>query len=158
MRSLADWKLLNEDIEDMKLPMGLKQQKDPDWERLRMVWGSGSKPVNQRLVTMLRPKIEQIQDMMVRQMSANNKDIESFRDVPPELRDQIAQALVVATMMTFYQAAVPDSAALGARTRFDPRKLKAAGKTPVKPTAAPKPAGPSPLPQDEVDAPAGWKG
>lgn len=132
MKSLQEWRYLHENS-------------NPEWEQLKKVWGTGNVRVNPQLVNMLRIKIEGIKERFIKQQG-----VENFRELPPQARDEMAQALVVAVLKAFYQDLGSD---IGPKTMFNPNKLGHALDQPM------SPAGPAAdMPQNQVDAPAGWKG
>lgn len=112
---------------------------DPEWEKLKSEWGGGSKSVNANLVSKMRLKVEGIKDSFARDLG--DKKIQSFRDVPPGMRDELAKAIIVATLKSFYGD-------MGIST----------GPVKEQPKQPPKPQQPAPTEQPEPNAPAGWKG
>lgn len=59
-------------------------------------------PVNPELKAFITPRIGKIQEAIVLQLSQSSPNVKSFRDVPPDIRDQYAQAIVAATLETFF--------------------------------------------------------
>ncbi len=115
MKSLHEWRAANS---------------DPEWEQMKK-WAGRS--VDQNLVKTVGMKIEAIKENFARQMG--DPKVNSWRDVPPNMRDGLAQAIVVATMKSFY----PGGPEMASRQ--------------------PKPAAASqPRPDQENNAPSGWKG
>lgn len=128
MRSLNEWRLA---------------ANDPEWEQMKHVWGGGKKTVDPNLVNKMKLKVESIKEQFVRELG--DKKIQSFRDVPPHMRDGLAQAIVVATLKAFYS----ETEASGGRGTFDQSRLgKMQNQKPV----------PEQQPQQQLTAPAGWKG
>jgi hypothetical protein len=130
--------------------------KDPDWDELRRVWGSGKKQVNSSLVSAFRMKVEQFKERMIQKMSKQQgrEEMRSFHDVPIAEKDQMAQALVVAVLTSFYDT--------GSSTSFDPTKREMpfanrSGDTPNTPNAAPMPK-PGGMEEAPAEAPEGWTG
>lgn len=113
---------------------------DPEWDKLKYEWGGNSKNVDPSLINKMKLKIEGIKDNFAKEFG--DPKIQSFRDVPPGMRDELAKALVVATMKAFY-------ADLGSNS-INP---KDAGPTPKKTTTPNTQTG-----EPEPQAPAGWKG
>jgi hypothetical protein len=124
MKSLSEWRLANS---------------DPDWEHVKSVWGGGNKTLDANLVNKMKLKVEGIKEWFVREIG--DKNISSFRDVPPNMRDALAQAIVAATMKVFYS-----------ETSGQP------GMAAIDSTKAKEPMAPTPQPQQQLNAPAGWKG
>lgn len=122
MKSFTEWKI-----------------EDPDWSRLKAVWGSGAKHVDPMIVNKLKLKIEGITDQYIKGL--NNPNIKEFRDLPPNLRDSLAQSLVVATLKAFYSNF--DSDASGSRTALNTQKLGQFQQE---------------EPQNNMTAPANWRG
>jgi hypothetical protein len=124
MKSLCEWRLANS---------------DPDWEKVKSTWGGGKKTLDPNLVNKMRVKIEGIKEWFVRELG--EPKITSFRDVPPNMRDSLAQAIVAATMKVFYTEGgdVP-------------------GMATIDQTKSQQPNVPAPQPQNQTSAPAGWKG
>jgi hypothetical protein len=123
MKSFTEWKM-----------------EDPDWSRLKMVWGSGSKHVDPTLVSKLKLKIQALTNQHIRDL--NDPKITTFRDMPPEARDSFAQALVVATLKAFY--AEFGSEATGGKASLNTQQLGKFQQTLQ--------------PQNDLNAPADWKG
>lgn len=118
---------------------------DPDWEQTKKIWGTGSKQVDPKMVNMVRPKIEKIQDQYTQTLKAGDPKIQTFRDVPPQERDRLAQAIVIATLSAFYQSLGSEGLG-GSKTTLNPHDFKNLSQTPAT------------LPQDDTQAPQGWKG
>lgn len=115
---------------------------DVEWENLKYSWGTGSIPVDPMMLTMMRQRVSAIQDRIVKDMKAQDPKVQSFRDVPAAARDQYAKALVVAVLQLFYSAIDPNAA--GSKRVFNQQKLGDFQQ--------------QTLPQDQITAPAGWKG
>jgi hypothetical protein len=114
MKSFKDWRLF--------------EGYNPLWEQLK----SQKLPADDSVKQIVLPKIEKIQEELVNRVKAS--DIESYRELPPKLRDLYAQTMVACVLEVFY----PHQTA---------------------PTAAPQPkqkpvSEPSMLPQDEMLPPA----
>lgn len=118
MKSFSQWRL--------------HEAGDPKWDALK----TASFSVDDSMVSMVRPKIEKIAEELVHRLKGQN--ISSLRDLPPDLRDQYAQAMVKSVMETFYP-------------------VSSAPTTVPLPQAKPS-KGPITLPQDEVLPPVGAKG
>jgi hypothetical protein len=129
MNSFREWKLLNEFA-------------DPEWENLKYVWGGGTKHVDVTLVNKLKLKVQSIVDQYIRDLG--DPKVTSFRELPPHMRDSLAQSLVVATLKAFYTGL--EGTPTGGASMFDQQKLGKAQ------------AAPTPQPQTDVAAPSGWKG
>jgi hypothetical protein len=123
MKSLSEWRLA---------------ASDPDWEKVKSMWGGGKKTLDANLVKQMTLQIERIKETFVRDLG--EKNITNFREVPPSMRDALAQAIVAATMKAFYSEAGGVSG------------MASTAPTDQKPTA------PAPQPQQQTNAPAGWKG
>lgn len=130
MNSFEEWKLLREFA-------------DPEWENLKHVWGGGTKRVDPTLVNKLKMKIQNITDQYIKEL--NDPQITNFRELPPHLRDALAQSLVVATLKAFYIEVGSD--ATGGKGMFDQKKL---GKFQQQAGMV--------QPQQDMTAPSGWKG
>lgn len=130
--------------------------KDPDWEELRRVWGSGKKPVDTSLVSDFRMKVERYKEKMIEKMSQQQgrENITGFHDVDIAEKDKMAQSLVVAVLTSFYDT--------GSSSTFDPTKREMpfanrSGNAPNTPNAAPMPK-PGGMEEAPVEAPKGWEG
>lgn len=108
------------------------------WENLKFVWGSGQIPIDPKIKNFVKGRLGKIQDAIVASLSQGNPKIRSFRDVPPEMRDRFAQAIVAATLELFFSSL--DPAATGAPATFNQQQL---GKYTQS----------QPLPQDEPKTP-----
>ena len=95
-------------------------------------------PQNPEMKAFIAPRVGKIQEAIVARLNEQNPKVKSFRDVPPELRDQFAQAIVSATMELFFSGMDPQ---MGQSTQ---------NQAPQKPQAM--------LPQDEPQAPAASRG
>jgi len=129
MKSFHEWKLLCEFA-------------DLDWENLKKVWGSGAKHVDNNLVKKLQQKIQSIIEKEIGDL--NDPKVTNFREMPPHMRDSLAQAIVIATLKAFYLEAGSD--ATGGRSVFDQNKLGDYQQQTMD------------QPQDDITAPQGWKG
>ena len=119
------------------------KQGDPEWDQLKYVWGSGNKHVDMSLVNKMRLKVQAITDQYIRDL--NDPNIKNLRELPPAMRDSLAQSIVVATLKAFYSELGSD--VTGGRGVFNQQKL---GKF--------QNAAPLNQPQDNAEAPSGWKG
>jgi hypothetical protein len=106
MKSLNEWRTK-------------KSTHDVEWENLKFVWGSGTVPIDPKIKSFVKPRVGKIQDAIV--ASLGDPKIKSFRDVPPDLRDQFAQAVVAATLELFFGAFDPHAAGTG--SSFNQRTL-----------------------------------
>lgn len=124
MKSLNEWRIANS---------------DPDWESVKNIWGGSKKSLDANLVSKVKLKIEAIKEWFIHQIG--DKNISSFRDVPPNMRDALAQAIVAATIKAFYSeiSGQPGMATIDA-------------------TKSQQPISPVKQPQQQLEAPAGWKG
>ena len=118
MKSFSQWKL--------------QEAQNPVWENLK----STQLPMNDSVRQLVLPKLERVQEELVRRLAGQK--IQSYRDVPPHLRDMYAQTIVSCVLELFYpnQTAPTDMAV---------PKLK-------------KPDEPIALPQDQFVTPAASKG
>ena len=117
---------------------------DPDWEQTKRIWGTGTKPVDPKILSMVRPRIERIQDQYTQSLKAGDPKIQSFRDVPPDERDKLAQAIIVATLSAFYGSL--DAVGVGGKSTMKAADFKNLSQQPEQ------------LPQDTITAPKGWEG
>lgn len=132
MKSLREWRALIEAY-------------NPEWENLKFVWGSKAQHVDTSLVNAFKLKVAKIQQDYIKQL--NNPQVQELRDLPADQRDNLAQALVVAVLKSFYQNL--DASVSGGKTTFNAAKLG---------TNLKKFPGQSENPGDEVNAPKNWKG
>jgi hypothetical protein len=138
MRSFDQWKI--------------QESKDPDWDELRRVWGAGKKPVNRTLMNSFKMRVEKFKEAMVAKAAKENDRIQSFRDIPLDQKDMMAQSLVVAVLQAFYDT--------GGST-FDPTKRDTPmGNMPGNQPNTPPPGMPqqSGLEGSPAEAPEGWTG
>ncbi len=135
MRSFEQWKIL--------------ESKDLDWDELRRVWGAGKKPVDRTLMNSFKMRVEKFKEAMVAKLAKQNDRIQSFRDVPLDQKDMMAQSLVVAVLQAFYDT--------GGST-FDPtkREMPMANMPGNQPNIPP--GGPSGMEGSPAEAPKGWTG
>lgn len=105
-----------------------------DWDHIKAM----KFPANPDIKAFVAPRVGKIQEAIVLKLNEGNPKIKSFRDVPPEVRDQFAQAIVSATLELFFGG-------------MDPRGTQSSsGQQP-----APAPRGPAPmLPQDDPKTPS----
>ena len=136
MKSLTDWKFER-----------LREDYDPEWDQLKHVWGSGNKKADNFLVNKLKLKIESIVDQYIKNL--NNPAITTFRDLPPENRESLAQSLVIATLKAFYSQEGNDPT--GGKSSFNADKLGKFQKASEKEIL-------NPLTSDDNEPPTGWKG
>lgn len=129
MKSINEWRM---------------SRNDPDWEQTKKIWGTGTKPVDPKIVNMVRPRIERIQDQYTSTLKAGDPKIQSFRDVPPEERDKLAQAIIIATLSAFYGSM--EAAGVGGKSTMNATDFKKLAQQPEQ------------LPQDTITAPKGWEG
>jgi len=106
---------------------------DADWERIKNM----NLPVESSVKSFVSSKISDLQDRIVQLLKSDK--IQSFRDVPPDVRDQYAKAIVAATMELFYPTV--DSVV----AKVEPKKEK-------------PDAGEVTMPQDELISPVASKG
>jgi len=130
MKSIKEWKMSQNE----------NTNNDPDWTQLMKVWGSGTKRVDKQIVNMIRPKIQRIQDQYVNTKKSSDPNIENFNDLSSEDINQLAQAIVVATLSVFYGTL--DSADVGGKSTMKASDFKRLDQKP----------------QDIFDAPKGWEG
>jgi hypothetical protein len=98
-------------------------------------------PTNPEMKAFISPRIGKIQEAIVFKLSEENPKIKSFRDVPPELRDQFAQAIISSTMESFFSSIEPQSS----QTNEPPENSMNSQQ-------------PQMLPQDEPQTPAASRG
>jgi len=118
MKSFSQWKM--------------QEAQNPVWENLK----STNLNVNDSVRQLALPKLEKIQEELVRRLVGQK--IQSYRDVPPNLRDMYAQTLVSCILEIFY----PNTTA---PTDIEIPKLKRSTE-------------PVYLPQDQFVTPAASKG
>lgn len=118
MKSFSQWRL--------------GEASDPKWESLK----TASFPVDDSIKSFVRPKIEKIAEELVNRLKGQK--ISSFRDLPPDMRDQYAQAMVACVMEVFYPV------------NSVPTEIPVPKSKPASP--------PTVMPQDEVLPPVGAKG
>lgn len=123
MKSIQEWRLKN-------------SQTDFQWENLKFVWGSGQIPIDPKIKNFVKGRLGKVQEAIVASLAQRDPKIRSFRDVPPEMRDRFAQAIVAATLELFFSSLDPT----GAPGMFNQQQL---GKV----------AQSQPLPQDEPKTP-----
>lgn len=83
MKSFKQWKL---------------NESDGNWNQIK----SMNFPSNPELKSFVMPKIGQLQDQIVSKLKQSDPKITSFRDMPPELRDQYAQTIISCTLEVFF--------------------------------------------------------
>lgn len=118
MKSLNEWRI-KEGVQNI------------EWNNIK----SMRFPVEPDVKSFILPKVEKIQEAIVLKLSQNNPNIKTFRDVPPELRDKFAQAIVSSTMEAFFNS-------LNQPSQIQPQ---------VQQQQSPQQA---PLPQDELRTPS----
>ena len=118
---------------------------DPDWEQTKKIWGTGTKQVDPKMINMVKSKIERIQDQYTQTLKAGDPKIQTFRDVPPQERDRLAQAIVIATISAFYQSLGSEGLG-GSKSTLNSNDFKNLSQNPAT------------LPQDDIQAPQEWKG
>ena len=120
MKSLKDWRI-KENIQNA------------EWDHIKSV----NLNANPEMNAFVSPKIGKLQELIVLKLNETNPTIKSFRDVPPEIRDQFAQAIISSTIETFFGEA----------------------ESPIQPPQMnQQPTQPQILPQDELQTPAASKG
>jgi hypothetical protein len=121
MRSFKNWRIK-------------EATENADWNHMKAM----KFPANPDIKAFVAPRIGKIQEAIVQKLAEGNPKVKSFRDVPPEIRDQFAQAIVSSTLELFFGGMDPGTPSSGQQP-------------------APAPKGPSPqpmLPQDEPKAPS----
>ena len=124
MQSLKQWRIK-------------ENSQNAEWERLK----SMSLVANPDVKAFVAPRVGKIQEAIVLKLSENNPKIKSFRDVPPEVRDQFAQAIVASTLESFFGGMDPTQSSHG---------------LPAPQAQTPHP--PQTLPQDEPQTPMASRG
>ncbi len=118
MKSFNEWKI-KEGVQNI------------EWNNIK----SMRFPVAPDIKSFILPRVEKIQEAIVLKLSQNNPNIKTFRDVPPELRDKFAQAIVSSTMESFFNSLnQPSQAQPQSQPQIQPQQ--------------------SPLPQDELRTPS----
>lgn len=127
MKSLKDWR-------------SSKINEDTAWNQIKDL-NIASDPSIKEFVL---PKIERIQEELIEKIKVNNPKIQTFRDVPPNMRDIFAQAIVSSVLDLFYEGMRSSPENYGKNNVSKPENLKIA---------------PSPiLPQDQLQTPVASKG
>lgn len=127
MKSLKDWR-------------SSKINEDTAWNQIKDL-NIASDPSIKEFVL---PKIERIQEELIEKIKVNNPKIQTFRDVPPNMRDIFAQAIVSSVLDLFYEGMRSSSENYGKNNVSKPENLKIT---------------PSPiLPQDQLQTPVASKG
>jgi len=124
MKSLKDWRIK-------------ENTQSAEWSYIK----SMKFPTNPEMKAFISPRIGKIQEAIVFKLSEENPKIKSFRDVPPELRDQFAQAIISSTMESFFSSIEPQSS----QTNEPPENSMNSQQ-------------PQMLPQDEPQTPAASRG
>jgi hypothetical protein len=120
MRSLNEWRIK-------------ENTQNAEWDHMKAM----KFPANPDIKAFVTPRVGKIQEAIVLKLAEGNPKVKSFRDVPPQIRDQFAQAIVSATLELFFGG-------------MDPQGSQSSG------GQAPAPQGPTPqpaLPQDEPKTP-----
>lgn len=125
MRSFEEWRI-KEDTQNA------------EWDRIKMM----RFPISPDIKAFITPRVGKLQEAVVARLNEQNPKIKSFREVPPEVRDQFAQAIVSATLELFFSSMDPQSSS--------------PGQPPAQVPKQPQP--PSMLPQDDIEAPSGSRG
>lgn len=125
MQSLKQWRL-KENLQNA------------EWERIKAM----TFVADPDMKMFVAPKIGKIQEAIVLKLSENNPKIKSFRDVPPDLRDKFAQAIVASTLESFFGSMDPAQSNHGPLPQAQPQQAQQ----------------PQPLPQDEPQAPMASRG
>jgi hypothetical protein len=120
MRSIKEWRI-KENLQN------------GEWDRIKAMKFAAD-PALKALVS---PRIEKIQEDLVAKLGENNPKIKTFRDVPPEIRDHLAQAILSSTLESFFV----NSPAIQPQQQI----VASHGEQPT-------------LPQDELRTPAASKG
>ena len=127
MKSLKDWR-------------SSKINEDTAWNQIKDL-NIASDPSIKEFVL---PKIERIQEELIEKIKANNPKIQTFRDVPPNMRDIFAQAIVSSVLDLFYEGMRSSPENYSKNNVSKPENIKIA---------------PSPiLPQDQLKTPVASKG
>ena len=124
MKSLKDWRIK-------------ENAQSAEWDHIK----SMKFPVNPDIKAFVSSRIGKLQEAIVLKLSEGNPNVKSFRDVPPEVRDQFAQAIVSSVLEAFFSG-------------MDPQSNQMSHGQPAPPTAQQ----PSMLPQDEPQTPAASRG
>lgn len=124
MKSLKDWRI-KENIQNA------------EWDHIKAMKFS----VNPEIKAFVSSRIGKLQEAIVFKLSEVNPKIKSFRDVPPEVRDQFAQAIISSVLETFFSG-------------MDPQSNQMSHGQPMPPTQRQ----PEILPQDEPQTPAASRG
>lgn len=126
MKSLKDWRIK-------------ENTQNAEWDHIK----SMKFPSSPEMKTFIAPRIGKLQEAIVLRLSEGNPKIKSFRDVPPEVRDQFAQAIVSSTLEAFFGGMDPQSTQIshGQQSMQQPQQQQ-----------------PQMLPQDEPQTPAASRG
>jgi len=125
MKSLKDWRLK-------------ENAQNAEWDHIK----SMKFPSNPDMKAFIAPRIGKIQEAIVLKLSEGNPKIKSFRDVPPEVRDQFAQTIISSTLEAFFSGMDP----MANQTSHG------------QPAMTPQTQQPQMLPQDEPQTPAASRG
>jgi hypothetical protein len=109
-----------------------------DWDHIKAM----KFKTDPEIKSFILPKINKIQDQIIAKLKENNKNVNSFRDVSPEMRDQFAQAIISSTLDAFFDGIGVSSNLLSPNQNASVEKEKS----------------PEILPQDELKSPIGSKG
>jgi hypothetical protein len=126
MKSLKDWRIK-------------ENTQNAEWDHIK----SMKFPTNPDMKAFIAPRVGKLQEAIVLRLSEGNPKIKSFRDVPPEVRDQFAQAIVSSTLEAFFGGMDPQAA------------QTSHGQPPMTPQQQQPP---QMLPQDEPQTPAASRG
>lgn len=85
MKSLKQWRIK-------------ETTQNAEWDHMKAM----KFPANPEIKAFVSPRVGKIQEAIVLKLSEGNPKIKSFRDVPPPIRDQFAQAIVSATLELFF--------------------------------------------------------
>lgn len=122
MRSFKNWKL-KESVQNA------------EWEQMKSMRLQASPEAK----AFVHSRVGKIQEAIVHKLHESDPKVNSYRDVPAEIRDQFAQAIVASTLEWFFGNMSADTQSRGA--------------TPPAPQQT-SPQQPPMLPQDEPQTPA----
>ena len=109
-----------------------------DWDHIKAM----KFKTDPEIKSFILPNLNKIQDQIIAKLKENNKNVNSFRDVSPEMRDQFAQAIISSTLDAFFDGIGVSSNLLSPNQNASVEKEKS----------------PEILPQDELKSPIGSKG
>jgi hypothetical protein len=126
MKSLKDWRI-KENIQNA------------EWDHIKSMKFS----IDPEIKAFIMPKIEKIQEAIVFKLGERNQNIKSFRDVPPEIRDQFAQSIISSTLESFFESINPQQTGQSVFPQPQPQQKQQSSEI---------------LPQDEPQTPAASRG